>query len=80
MRVTPRSRTHDEETLHPLDNPFGTRLSPMSSVRSVTYVSGPDTALVAGRGRAWEGKFDALRKISRPWDRRCRLDARKPFP
>ena len=25
-----------------LDNPFGTRLSPMSRVRSVTYVSGPD--------------------------------------
>jgi len=30
---------------HPqtIDNPFGTRLSPMSSVRSVTHVSGPDT-------------------------------------
>ena len=26
----------------PPDNPNGTRLSPMSSVRSVTYVSGPD--------------------------------------
>jgi hypothetical protein len=25
-----------------LDNPFGTRLSPMSQVRSVTYVSGLD--------------------------------------
>jgi hypothetical protein len=24
------------------DNPFGTRLSPMCPVRSVTYVSGPD--------------------------------------
>ena len=27
-----------------LDNPFGTRLSPMSQVRSVTHVSGPDKA------------------------------------
>ena len=25
-----------------LDNPFGTRLSPMSQVQSVTYVFGPD--------------------------------------
>jgi hypothetical protein len=28
--------------LKPFDNPNGPRLSPMSQVRSVTYVSGPD--------------------------------------
>jgi hypothetical protein len=32
----------EQKTLQPLDNPLGTRLSPMSQVRSVTYVSGPD--------------------------------------
>jgi hypothetical protein len=26
----------------PFDNPIGTRLSPISPVQSVTYVSGPD--------------------------------------
>jgi hypothetical protein len=31
--------------LKPFDNPNGPRLSPMSQVRSVTYVSGPDTFL-----------------------------------
>src|ERR1700730_6113794 len=31
----------EQQTLQPLDNPFGTRLSTMSLVRSVTYVSGP---------------------------------------
>ena len=29
-------------TLQTIDNPFGTGLSPMSPVRSVIYVSGPD--------------------------------------
>ena len=32
----------EQKTLQPLDNPFGTRLSPMSQVRPVTHVSGPD--------------------------------------
>lgn len=32
----------EQKTLQPLDNPFGPRLSPMSQVRSVTPVSGPD--------------------------------------
>ena len=32
----------EQRTLQPLDNPFGPRLSPMSQVRSVTYVSGMD--------------------------------------
>jgi hypothetical protein len=33
------------------DNPFGTGLSPMSQVRSVTYVSGQDNELAgAARG------------------------------
>jgi len=31
----------EQKTLQPLDNPFGPRLSPMSSVRIVTHVSGP---------------------------------------
>ena len=36
---------------HPqtIDNPFGTRLSPMSWVRSVTHVSGPDKLSIGGR-------------------------------
>ncbi len=29
--------------MQPIDNPFGPTLSPRSSVRSVTYLSGPDT-------------------------------------
>jgi hypothetical protein len=29
----------EQRTLHPLDNPIGPRLSPMSYVRSVTHVS-----------------------------------------
>ena len=37
-----RKSTLEQNTLQPLDNPFGPRLSPMSSERSVTYVSGPD--------------------------------------
>src|SRR6202030_1549450 len=41
----------EQKTLQPLDNPFGTRLSPMSLVRGVTYLSGPDTLnLGAGEG------------------------------
>ena len=32
----------ERRTLQTIDNPFGTRLSPMSSVHSVTHVSGPD--------------------------------------
>src|SRR5882672_1221916 len=39
-----------EQTLQPLDNPFGTRLSPMSWVRGVTYVSGLDKHHTGGRG------------------------------
>lgn len=32
----------EQRTLQTIDNPFGTRLSPMSQVRPVTYVFGPD--------------------------------------
>jgi hypothetical protein len=39
----------EQKTLQPLDNPFGTGLSPMSSVRFVTYVSGPDSRLLLER-------------------------------
>src|SRR5262245_64274299 len=35
------------ENLAPLDNPFGTRLSPMSRARPATDVSGLDTASLA---------------------------------
>ncbi len=35
----------EQKTLQPLGNPFGTRLSPMSQVRSVTDVSGPDRVI-----------------------------------
>ncbi|HET8701078.1 MAG TPA: hypothetical protein VFL97_05380 [Nitrococcus sp.] len=31
----------EQRTLQTIDNPFGTRLSPMSQVQSVTYVSRP---------------------------------------
>ena len=31
-----------KKTVQPLDNPIGTRLSPMSQVQSVTHVSGMD--------------------------------------
>jgi hypothetical protein len=41
----------ERKTLQPLDNPFGTRLSPMSWVRGATYVSGPDMiAMVSAEG------------------------------
>ena len=32
----------EQKTLQPLDNPFGTRLSPISRVRSVTHAPGLD--------------------------------------
>ena len=37
----------EQKTLQPLDNPFGTRLSPMSRERPVTHVSGPYRAKLA---------------------------------
>jgi hypothetical protein len=39
----------EQRTLQTIDNPFGTRLSPMSWVQTVTHVSGSDTVGV-GRG------------------------------
>ena len=36
--------------MRPLDNPFGTRLSPMSWVRGVAYVSGLDNVQGGGEG------------------------------
>jgi hypothetical protein len=47
MRVMPDL---EQKTLQPLDNPFGTRLSPLSQVRSVTYVSGLDNNSIGERG------------------------------
>jgi hypothetical protein len=46
-----RKSTLEQNTLQPLHNPFGTRLSPMSSERSVTYVSGPDIEIAGDPGR-----------------------------
>ena len=40
----------EQKTLQSIDNPFGTRLSPMSWVRSVTDVSGPDNLKDGGAG------------------------------
>ena len=40
----------EQKTLQPPDNPFGTRMSPMSQVRSVTHVSGSDNAQFGGEG------------------------------
>jgi hypothetical protein len=39
----------EQKTLQPLDNPFGTRLSPMSEVRPVTYVSGLEMGKMVAR-------------------------------
>jgi len=39
----------EQETLQPLDSPLGTRLSPMSQVRSVTNVFGLDKNDLAER-------------------------------
>ena len=39
----------EQKTLQLLDNPFGPRLSPMSQVRSVTEISGPDKGSLAER-------------------------------
>ena len=36
----------EQRTLQTIDNPFGTRLSPMSQVQTVTYVSGLDRGRV----------------------------------
>jgi hypothetical protein len=48
------------------DNPIGTRLSPMSPVRSVTHVSGPDLHSV--RPTAWlaisDSNFDVQKEFS----------------
>src|SRR5580700_5238087 len=41
MRAASAISNLEKKTLQPLDNPIGTRLSPMSPVRSVTHVSGP---------------------------------------
>lgn len=40
----------EQRTLQTIDNPFGTRLSPMSLVRSVTHVSGLYRSMMAERG------------------------------
>ena len=40
----------ERKTLQPLDNPFGTRLSPLPQVRSVTHVSGLDKKQTGGEG------------------------------
>jgi hypothetical protein len=41
----------EQRTLQTIDNPFGTRLSPMSEVRSATHVSGSDIGDVGRSGR-----------------------------
>ncbi len=41
----------EHRTLQTIDNPLGTRLSPMSQVRFVTHASKPDTKDMAGRSR-----------------------------
>jgi hypothetical protein len=37
----------EERTLQRLENPFGPKVLPMSQEQSVTYVSGPDTEMLA---------------------------------
>ncbi len=50
MHTDPGYFDLERKTLRPLDNPFGTGLSPMSQVRPVTYVFGPDKAKGGGAG------------------------------
>ena len=40
----------EQRTLQTIDNPFGTRLSPMSQVQSVTHFSGSDNDRDGGEG------------------------------
>jgi hypothetical protein len=57
------------ENLAAPDNPIGTRLSPMSPVRSVTYVFGLDICypcLRAGQWQFWSGRWD-LNPRPQPW-------------
>lgn len=55
----------EQRTLQTIDNPFDTRLSPMSLVRSVTHVSGSYTGCAGGgRGtlfRLCQSRFKGLR-------------------
>jgi hypothetical protein len=48
MHHDPENIDLEQRTLQTIDNPSGTRLSPKSRVRSVTYVSGMDQDLMAG--------------------------------
>ena len=48
----------EQKTLQLVDNPFGTRLLPMSQVRTVTYVSGPD--IQSGGGERGIRTLDTL--------------------
>ena len=41
----------EQGTLQTIDNPFGTRLSPMSQVQTVTHVSGPYKEKAGRSGR-----------------------------
>ena len=41
----------ETRVLEPLENPFGPKVLPMSSVRCVTYVSGSDRRMMVGPGR-----------------------------
>src|SRR6188508_1840098 len=59
-----RSRILRSGADDPLDNPFRTRLSPMSGVRSVTYVSGLD------KKELWSGRRDSNPR-PRPWQGRA---------
>src|SRR3546814_17074490 len=42
----------EQRTLQTIDNPFGSRLSPMSEVQSVTHVSGSDKSRNGAQGRS----------------------------
>jgi hypothetical protein len=59
----------EQKTLQPLDNPFGTRLSPMSwvhvlKVRGVTYLSGPDTSLDLAEPEGFEPSIGLYNPIT----------------
>ena len=52
----------EQKTLQPIDNPFGTRLSPMSQERDVTHVSGSDRAKLE-RAKGFEPSTPTLAKL-----------------
>jgi hypothetical protein len=54
----------EQKILQPLDNPFGTRLSPMSWLRSVTHVSGLNTQVEMAEPEGFEPSIGLYNPIT----------------